>query len=96
MISWRHVTQWVRLEEGGSMTDIVQQLHDLYRSHPVVMQAADEIERLRARIDAVQSVLRSHHCNLSACTIGECIDNQFCECACLVLVDKLGSSEAAA
>jgi hypothetical protein len=29
------------------MTDIVQQLHDLYRSHPVVMQAADEIERLR-------------------------------------------------
>jgi hypothetical protein len=36
-----------KLEEGGSMTDIVQQLHDLYRSHPVVMQAADEIERLR-------------------------------------------------
>ena len=29
------------------MTDIVQQLHDLYRNHPVVMEAADEIERLR-------------------------------------------------
>jgi ubiquinone biosynthesis protein UbiJ len=33
------------------MTDIVQQLHDLYRSHPLVMQAADEIERLRQQVD---------------------------------------------
>jgi hypothetical protein len=32
------------------MTNIVQQLHDLYRSHPVAMQAR-EIERLRQQVD---------------------------------------------
>lgn len=29
------------------MSDIVQQLRDLYPTHPVVMEAAAEIERLR-------------------------------------------------
>jgi PII-like signaling protein len=39
------------------MPDIVQQLHDLYRSHPVVMEAADEIERLRRQLAEAREII---------------------------------------
>lgn len=32
-------------------TDIVQTLRDVYSSHPIIMQAADEIERLREELE---------------------------------------------
>jgi hypothetical protein len=36
-----------RPEQADCENDIVQQLRDLYATHPIVMMAADEIGRLR-------------------------------------------------
>ena len=45
------------------MTDIVERLRRHYMLHPLMNEAADEIERLRAEVDSLQRKLSDdrHH-----------------------------------
>lgn len=41
------------------MTDIVDQLRALYPTHPIIMEAADEIERLRELLANAERALEA-------------------------------------
>jgi hypothetical protein len=79
------------------MSDVLERMRavvgcggDTYSSYEVVgllSQGANEIERLRIRIEALKAILETHRCNADGRTsVAECVESGQCGCTCGLLL----------